>query len=109
MQPDCARTQDSRARAQDSCACSGVEKLVCRDISARQALGLRKYGTSLAESPLPLSSWLQHAYEEALDLANYLKRAILETEGRGPQTLPAASLDAQNSPIDAHGDGDAAE
>lgn len=57
---------------------SGVELMVCRDITARQAKGLNKYGFSVAENPLELRAWLNHAYEEALDQAIYLKRAIVE-------------------------------
>lgn len=39
-------------------------------------MGLIKYRTTVAENPLELREWLQHGYEEALDLAIYLKRAI---------------------------------
>ncbi len=55
---------------------SGVEAEVCRDISERQRKGVAKYGTTVAENPLELREWLQHAYEETLDKAIYLKRAI---------------------------------
>lgn len=53
-----------------------IERMVCDDILRRQQLGLAKYGVSVAENPLPLVMWLQHAYEEALDTAVYLRRAI---------------------------------
>lgn len=69
---------------------SGTEALVCadleqrgaysgvaEDIADRQQLGLRKYGVSLADARLSPKQTLQHAYEEALDLANYLKRLIV--------------------------------
>ena len=55
---------------------TGVEAEVCADITARQALGVIKYGQTVAENPLTHEQWLQHAYEEALDLAVYLKRAM---------------------------------
>ena len=55
---------------------SGVEAEVCRDIGERQRKGVAKYGTTVAENPLELREWLQHAYEETLDKAIYLKRAI---------------------------------
>lgn len=58
----------------------GIEAQVCADISARQAMGVKKYGVSAAENPLNLKQWLQHAYEETLDQAVYLKRAIKELE-----------------------------
>ena len=51
---------------------SGVEALVCRDIARRQYLGMVKYGTTVADNPLTREQWLEHAYEEALDLAVYL-------------------------------------
>lgn len=57
---------------------TGTEAEVCRDIARRQALGKKKYGTTVAENPLTHKQWLQHAYEEALDLAIYLKRAMEE-------------------------------
>lgn len=59
---------------------SGIEAAVCRDIAARQKMGLAKYGVTVAENPLDLKAWLQHAYEETLDNAVYLKRAIAEME-----------------------------
>ena len=62
------------------CSLSGTEKAVCDDIAARQALGREKYGTTVEENPLSLQQWLQHAYEETLDKAVYLKRAISEIE-----------------------------
>lgn len=57
---------------------TGVELDVCCDIAARQAKGIAKYGQTVAENPLELKQWLQHAYEECLDQAIYLKRAISE-------------------------------
>jgi len=59
---------------------TGIEAQVCADIARRQQLGIAKYGTTVAENPLPLREWLQHAYEEALDQAIYLKRAIEEID-----------------------------
>lgn len=57
---------------------TGIEALVCADIADRQALGIAKYGKTVAENPLSLEQWLQHAYEECLDQAVYLKRAIAQ-------------------------------
>ena len=61
---------------------SGIEAEVCADIAARQTLGLRKYGQSLAENEAHLIERLQHAYEECLDQAIYLRWAMqkLRTE-----------------------------
>jgi hypothetical protein len=55
---------------------TGTEARVCADIAARQQLGLRKYGISVEGNPLTLREWLQHAYEETLDQAIYLRRSI---------------------------------
>ena len=57
---------------------TGTEARVCVDIATRQAFGLRKYHISVEDNPLSLQQWLQHAYEECLDQAIYLKRAIEE-------------------------------
>ena len=57
---------------------TGIEAAVCEDIAARQRLGINKYGTTVADNQLSLHEWLQHAYEEALDQAIYLKRAMAE-------------------------------
>jgi hypothetical protein len=61
-------------------AAQGIEALVCQDIENRQRMGIVKYGTTVAENPLSLSEWLEHAYQEALDMAIYLKRARVEME-----------------------------
>ena len=63
---------------------TGTEAAVCADIAQRQHMGVAKYGQTVAENPLPLRAWLQHAYEEALDQAIYLKRAIAEIDTRSP-------------------------
>lgn len=55
---------------------TGIEKKVCEDIAKRQELGIAKYGTTVEGNPLPHRAWLQHAYEEALDMAVYLRRAM---------------------------------
>lgn len=62
----------------------GTEARVCEEIAKRQELGIAKYGVTVAENPLVLRQWLQHAYEEALDLAIYLKRSIEEVDRQSP-------------------------
>jgi hypothetical protein len=61
-----------------ACSPSGVEADVCEDIAKRQQVGLAKYKMTVAANPLSLREWLQHAYEECLDQAVYLKRAMSE-------------------------------
>lgn len=55
---------------------TGTEAELCNDIAKRQQLGIKKYGTTVRDNNLSLRQWLQHAYEETLDKAVYLKRAI---------------------------------
>lgn len=55
-----------------------VVKEVRKDLLRRSELGIQKYGTTLGRDDLNLVDWLQHAYEECLDQANYLKAAILK-------------------------------
>lgn len=54
----------------------GIEASVCGDIAARQALGVKKYGQTLSDNHEGLRARLQHAYEEMLDGAIYLKWAM---------------------------------
>lgn len=53
-----------------------IVELVRGDLERRSALGLVKYGTTLDRAGLPFADWLQHAYEECLDQALYLRAAI---------------------------------
>lgn len=62
---------------------SGIEQMVCEDIDKRQQMGINKYGISVQQNPLTLKQWLQHAYEECLDLSIYLRRSIDELEKNG--------------------------
>lgn len=57
-----------------------VWDLVISDMHGRDALGLRKYGRALL--PHDGRDTLQDAYEEALDLAVYLRKAMLERDGK---------------------------
>lgn len=61
---------------------TGIEAEVCGDIAMRQQAGIIKYGVTVAENPLELEEWLQHAYEETLDKAIYLKAAIKKLKAR---------------------------
>lgn len=51
---------------------------VIDDLQSREQRGKSKYGTTMDRSDLNHKEWLQHAYEEALDMALYLKKAIGE-------------------------------
>lgn len=57
-----------------------IVEAVRDDLLQRSQVGISKYGVTLARDDLSLRDWLQHAYEETLDQANYLKRAIVEID-----------------------------
>jgi hypothetical protein len=48
----------------------------------RSQVGIAKYGTTVARSDLDMKDWLNHALDEALDLAVYLQRVIAGIEAR---------------------------
>ena len=48
------------------------------DLLRRSEVGLQKYGVGLDRKELSPRQWAQHAYEEALDFACYLKRLMKE-------------------------------
>ena len=50
--------------------------LIIDDLLYREEKGRMEYGTTMDRKDLTEQEWLQHAYEEALDLALYLKRAM---------------------------------
>lgn len=61
------------------CDCQAQDKTVGEvrnDLLERSKRGIDKYGVTLDREDLDLKDWLQHAYEETLDKALYLKRAI---------------------------------
>lgn len=57
-----------------------ITEAVRADLLRRSQVGIAKYGVTLARTDLDLRAWLQHAYEECLDQAQYLKRAIAEID-----------------------------
>ncbi len=60
-----------------------IQAMVRADLVERERLGIERYGTALY--PHNGRKALQDAYEEALDLAQYLKQALVE------QSTPAAA------------------
>lgn len=70
----------------DYCNSAVVDQVVeevREDLLRRSQFGIKKYGVTLERTDLNLRDWLQHAYEETLDQANYLKRAIMEIDNQG--------------------------
>ena len=68
---------------------TGTEAKVCQMIASRQRLGVEKYGQTVANNPLALRAWLQHALEESLDQAIYLRRVIEELDAGTPMRVAA--------------------
>lgn len=58
-----------------------VHEVVARDVLERMELGMRRYGTPLQAFNGRDALW--DAYEEAIDLACYLRQAIIEREAEG--------------------------
>lgn len=81
----------------DQCADPIVERNVSL-LRQRSAVGVQKYGTTLADNKLPLRAWLNHALEEALDQANYLQAAMAEIDSdeRALPPLPQYFPDVTN-------------
>lgn len=67
--------------------------MVCADLMRRKAHGIKKYGTHL--QAFNGRSALQDAYEEALDLANYLKQAIEERRETIAQSAAFISVEGR--------------
>jgi hypothetical protein len=49
---------------------------VIADLRQREEKGIQTYGGTVDEANLSKQEWLQHAYEEALDLCIYLKKLM---------------------------------
>lgn len=60
-----------------------IQDLVIKDMEHRKEIGLKRYGTTL--QPFNGRNSLRDAYEEAIDLAVYLRQLIFEQEnGKTP-------------------------
>lgn len=57
-----------------------VESLI-QEYRIRSLKGIAKYGTTLEGNNLSLYKWLQHAKEEAMDMALYLHKAQKQLNG----------------------------
>jgi len=60
------------------CRPKQVYAQVMIDLRAREKMGIEKYGVSVDKAELNTLQWMQHAYEESLDHAIYMKKLILE-------------------------------
>jgi len=55
------------------------------ELRKRSRVGLSKYGVTLAGSALTRRALLQHALEEALDLANYLRAELMREDSENAE------------------------
>ena len=53
-----------------------IVESVRQDLLDRSEVGIKKYNTTLDRNDLETEKWVQHAYEELLDGALYLKRLL---------------------------------
>ncbi len=67
-----------------------IEELVISKIRLRRNIGRGKYGTTMERTDLTELQWLQHAQEEAMDLAIYLEK-LIQSEGILP-TLQSEAI-----------------
>jgi hypothetical protein len=63
-----------------------IQGMVISDLEARTQVGIQRYGTAL--QPFNGRDALRDAYEEALDLAVYLKQCIVERDAGGLDKSP---------------------
>ena len=59
---------------------SETTRRIHEDLKASDKKGYEEYGVTVDRKDYTQKEWLQHAYEEVLDTAKYLKRAI-DTSG----------------------------
>lgn len=61
------------------------------DLRSREKMGIEKYGVSVDKAKLDTLKWMQHAYEESLDHAIYMKKLILEAH-KNVETLDVEKM-----------------
>lgn len=64
-----------------------IEESVIEKIRKRRELGRKKYGVSMERDDLTHKQWLQHAQDEAMDLAIYLEK-LIQREDSGKAFVP---------------------
>jgi len=60
---------------------------VCAKLQSRSAVGLKKYGTTLADNPATVKEKLIHIQEELMDGANYIEWLLQEEKMPTPMTI----------------------
>ena len=83
-----------------------IEERVVDQIRSRRDKGRAKYGTTMERTDLTPPQWIQHAQEEALDLAVYLEKLkedmeVMHGENRAMRgSLSAIRYSIANPPAD---------
>lgn len=77
----------AQAQAPVAASADPIVEMNVAMLRERSAVGVKKYGVTMADSGLTHRQWLQHALEEGLDQVNYLQAAIqtLGAEPAAPQ------------------------
>lgn len=73
-------TRQKLAEMEENYSDAIVEELI-EEYRFRSLKGISKYGTTLEDNKLSLMQWLQHAKEEAMDMALYLHKAQKQLNG----------------------------
>ena len=73
-------TRQKLAEMEENYSDAIVEELI-QEYRVRSLKGISKYGTTLEDNQLSLMQWLQHAKEEAMDMALYLHKAQKQLNG----------------------------
>jgi hypothetical protein len=63
---------------------SNTSRLIFEDLVSSDIKGNREYGVTVDREDYSKEEWLQHAYEEVLDTAKYLKRALATSGTSSP-------------------------
>jgi hypothetical protein len=69
-----------------------VVAAVAEKLLSRARVGMATYGISMHAERKPLYYWIDHAIEEALDLANYLMKLKMDLESKEMTAELAADL-----------------
>tara|TARA_R100001163_G_scaffold3495_3_gene5152 strand:- start:5176 stop:5457 length:282 start_codon:yes stop_codon:yes gene_type:complete len=71
-----------------------VTETIAERVRTRSDIGMKKYGTNMLRKDLSTIQWIDHAIEEALDLAVYLERIKFDVK-----TNTEALLERQRNEI----------
>jgi hypothetical protein len=74
------KPQPPKPKGKHQSAQDPIVESVVYDLRTRSDVGVKKYGVTLARDDLSLEQWVQHALEECMDMALYLKRIKVELE-----------------------------